>query len=202
MQIIKIVVVQSPSLILLFTTPWTAAHQASLSLTFSQSLPKYMSIESMMPSNHLILCRSLLLLPSLFQHQSFFQWVGLFASGSQSIGASASASVLPMSIQGWFHLRLTGFIFFLSKGLSFFFYFFIILFYFILFFSFTILYWFCHTPTCIRHGCTRVPHPESPSYLPPHTIPLGHPSAPAPSFLYPASNLDWWFISYMILYMF
>ena len=50
--------------------------------------------------------------------------------------------------------------------------------------------------------CTRVPHPEHPSHLPPHTIPLGHPSAPAPSFLYPASNLDWRFISYMILSMF
>ena len=47
----------------------------------------------------------------------------------------------------------------------------------------------------IRHGCTRVPHPEPPSCLPPHPIPLGHPSAPAPSFLYPASNLDWWFVS-------
>ena len=57
------------------------------------------------------------------------------------------------------------------------------------FFYFTILYWFCHTSTCIRHRCTRVPHPEPPSHLPPHTIPLGHPSAPAPSFLYPASNL-------------
>ena len=45
-------------------------------------------------------------------------------------------------------------------------------------------------------------HPEPPSHLPPHTIPLGHPSAPAPSFLYPASNLDWRFISYMMLYMF
>ena len=69
-------------------------------------------------------------------------------------------------------------------------------------FYFTILYWFCHTSTCIRHGCTRVPHPEPLSHLPPYTIPLGHPSAPAPSFLYPASNLDWRFISYMILYMF
>ena len=70
------------------------------------------------------------------------------------------------------------------------------------FFYFTILYWFCHTSTCIRLGCTRVPPPEPPSLLPPHTIPLGHPSAQAPSFLYPASNLDWRFISYMILYMF
>ena len=66
------------------------------------------------------------------------------------------------------------------------------------FFYFTILYWFCHTSTCIHHGCTRVPHPEPPSHLPPHTISLGHPSAPAPSFLYPASNLDWRFVSYII----
>ena len=51
------------------------------------------------------------------------------------------------------------------------------------------MYWFCHTSTCIHHRCTRVPHPEPPSHLPPHTIPLGHPTAPAPSFLYPASNL-------------
>ena len=72
----------------------------------------------------------------------------------------------------------------------------------LLLFYFTILYWFCHTSTCIRHECTRVPHPEPPSHLPPHTIPLGHPSAPAPSFLYPALNLDWWFVSYMIVYMF
>ena len=67
---------------------------------------------------------------------------------------------------------------------------------------FTILYWFCHTSTLIHHRCTRVPHPEPSSHLPPHTIPLGHPSAPAPSILYPALNLDWRFISYMILYMF
>ena len=67
---------------------------------------------------------------------------------------------------------------------------------------FTILYWFCHTSTWIHHGYTHVPHPETPSHLPPCTIPPGHPSAPAPSILYHASNLDWWFISYMILYMF
>ena len=71
-----------------------------------------------------------------------------------------------------------------------------------IYFYFTILYWFCHTSTCICNGCTRVPHPEPLSHLRPHTIPLGHPSAPAPSFLYPASNLDWRFVSFMILYMF
>ena len=67
---------------------------------------------------------------------------------------------------------------------------------------FTILYWFCHISTWICHGCTRVPHPEHPSHLLPYTVPLGHPSAPAPSILYPASNLDCWSVSYMILYMF
>ena len=58
--------VQSLSCVRLFATPWTAAHQASLSITNSQSLPKLMSIESVMPSNHLILCCPLLLLPSIF----------------------------------------------------------------------------------------------------------------------------------------
>ena len=67
---------------------------------------------------------------------------------------------------------------------------------------FTILYWFCHTSTWIHHRYTRVPHPKPYSLLPPHTIPLGRPSAPAPSILYHASNLEWWFLSYMILYMF
>ena len=61
----RIVVVQLLSLVQLFMTPWTAAHQASLSFTISQSLLKLMSIESVMPSNHLILCRPLLLLPSI-----------------------------------------------------------------------------------------------------------------------------------------
>ena len=68
-------------------------------------------------------------------------------------------------------------------------------------FYFTILYWFCHTLTWIRHGCTRVPRHEPPSQLPPHTVSLGHPSAPAPSILYPASNLDWRLVSYIILYV-
>ena len=69
-------------------------------------------------------------------------------------------------------------------------------------FYFTILYWFRHALTWLHHGCTRVPHPEPPSTLPPYTIPLGYPSTPAPSILYPASNLDWRLVSYMILYMF
>ena len=62
----SVVVVQLLSHVCLFVTPWTAAHQASLSFTISQSLLKLMSIESVMPSNYLILCRPLLLLPSIF----------------------------------------------------------------------------------------------------------------------------------------
>ena len=59
-------VVQSLSRVRLFTTPWTAERRASLSLSLSQSLPKFVSIESVMPSNHLILCHPLLLLLSIF----------------------------------------------------------------------------------------------------------------------------------------
>ena len=73
---------------------------------------------------------------------------------------------------------------------------------FLILFNFTILYWFCHISKWIHHRYTCVPHPEAPSQIPLHTIPLGHPSAPAPNILYPALNLDWRFISYMILYMF
>ena len=69
-----------------------------------------MSIESVMPSNQLILCRPLLLLPSIFPFSGSFPMSWLFASGGQSIGASASTSVLPMNIQGWFPLGLTGLI--------------------------------------------------------------------------------------------
>ena len=65
-QIPRISSVQSLSRVQLFETPWTAACQASLSITNSQSLFKLMSIKSVMPSNHLILCRPLLLLPSIF----------------------------------------------------------------------------------------------------------------------------------------
>ena len=66
---------------------------------------------------------------------------------------------------------------------------------------FTILYWFCHTLTLIHHGCTCVPKHEPPSHLPPHNLSLGHHCAPAPSMLCPASDIDWQFNSYMIVYM-
>ena len=66
LEINKPISVQSLSCVRLFVTPWTAAHQASLSITNSRSLPKPMSIELVMPSNHLILCHALLLLPSIF----------------------------------------------------------------------------------------------------------------------------------------
>ena len=111
--------VQLLSRVRLLVTPWTAAHQASLSITNSQSLLKLMSIELMMPSNHFILCHLLLLPPSIFPSIGvFFSMSQFFASGGQSIGASASASVLPMNIQDCFPLGLTGFISLLSNGLS------------------------------------------------------------------------------------
>ena len=96
--------VQSLSRVWLFATPWTAAHQASLSITSSRSSPKLKSIESVMPSNHLILCCTLLLWPSSFPCSGSFQMSQFFASGSQSIRTSASASVLPTNIQDWFPL--------------------------------------------------------------------------------------------------
>ena len=101
----------------LFATQWTAARQASLSFTVSWNLLRLMSIDLVMPSNHLILCSSLLLLPLMFTNLPMSQ---LFPSGSQSIGASASASasVFPMNIQGWFPLGLTDLISLQSKGLS------------------------------------------------------------------------------------
>ena len=93
--------VQLLSRIQLFVTPWTAAHQASLSITNSQSLLKLMSIESVMPSNHLILCRPLLL-PSIFPSIRVFSNESALCMTLQSIGVSASTSVLPMNIQDWF----------------------------------------------------------------------------------------------------
>ena len=95
----------------LFAIPWTAACQASLSFTISQSLLKLMSI-------HLILCHPLLLLPSTFPSIRVFPMSQLFVLGGQRIGTSVSASVHPMNIHSWFPLGLTGFICLQSKGLS------------------------------------------------------------------------------------
>ena len=107
--------VQLPSHVWLFATPWTAARQASPSITNSQSLLKLMSIELVMPPNHLVLCR-----PFSSWHQSFpasgsFPVSQLFTSGGQSIGVSAQASVLPMNIQEWFPVGLIGWISLQSK---------------------------------------------------------------------------------------
>ena len=93
--------VQWLSRVRLFVAPCTAAHQASLSITNPQSLLKLMSIESVMPSNHLILCCPLLLPPSIFPSVRVFSNSQFFSSGDQSIGASATASVLPMNTQDW-----------------------------------------------------------------------------------------------------
>ena len=111
-----VIVVQSLSCVRLFETPWTAAHQASLSFTIFRTWLKLMSIESVMPSNHLILCRPFFSCPQFSPDSGWFPVSWLFASVGQSI--RASASVLPLNIQGWFPLRLTGLIFLLSKGLS------------------------------------------------------------------------------------
>ena len=96
-------------------TPWTATRQASLSFIISQSLLKLMFIESVMPSNHLIVC-CLLFLSSIFPSMRPFLISWLLISGGQS--SEASASVLPMNIQCWFPLEMTVLISLQSKGLS------------------------------------------------------------------------------------
>ena len=111
--------VQSLSYVGLFATPWTTARQASLPITNSRSLPKLMSIDSVMPSNHL----SSSVVPFSSCLQSFpasgsFQISQLFTSGGQSIGVSASTSVLPMNTQDRSPLGWTGWISLQSKDLS------------------------------------------------------------------------------------
>ena len=108
--------VQSLSRVWLFAMPWIAC-QASLSITNSQSLLKLMPIESMMPSSHLILSPPFSPAPNSSQNQGLFKWVNS-ASGGQSTGVSASASVLPMNTQDWSPLGWTGWISLQSKELS------------------------------------------------------------------------------------
>ena len=109
--------VQSLSCVRLFVTPWIAARQASLSITNCQTLPKLMSIELVMPSSHLILRRPLLFCPDSLPGSGSFPMSQLFAWGGQSIGVSASVSVLPMNTQDWSPLGWTGWISLQSKGL-------------------------------------------------------------------------------------
>ena len=106
--------IQSLSRIWLFATLWTAAGQDVLSFTISKSLLKFMSIVSMMPSNHLILC-----CPFFFCFQSF-PAIRVFSNESalRIRWPKYSALVLPVNIQGWFPLGLTGLISLQSKGLS------------------------------------------------------------------------------------
>ena len=110
--------IRSVAHVRLSATPWIAARQVSLSITISRSSLKLTSIKSVMPSSHLIFCCPLLLPPSIFPSIRVFSRSQFFASGGQSIGVSASASVLPMNIHDWFPLGWTDWIASLSKGLS------------------------------------------------------------------------------------
>ena len=102
----------------LFATPWTAARQASPSITNSRSLLKLLSIESVMPSNHLILCCPLSSCLQSFPASGSFPMSQFFTSGSQSTGASSSTSVLPMNIENWSPFGWTGLISLQFKRLS------------------------------------------------------------------------------------
>ena len=110
-----VIVAQSLSLAQIFATPWTSAHQASLSFSISWSLLKLICIEPVMPSNHLIFVVPFSYCLIAFPASGSFLINQLFASGGQSIGASASASILPMNIQD---IGLTSLISLQSKGLS------------------------------------------------------------------------------------
>ena len=116
-SVVKIQSVQLLNRVQLFVTPWTAACQASLSITNSCSLLKLMSIELVMSSNHLSLCHPFLLLPSAFPESGSFPMSQLFLSGGQSIGGWTSASVHLMNIQDLFPLGWTGWISLQFKGL-------------------------------------------------------------------------------------
>ena len=110
--------VQLLSHVHLFATPWIAARQASLPITNSRSLLKLMSIESVMPSNHLILCRPLLLLPSIFSSIRVFSNESALHIRWPKYWSFSFNIVLPMNTQYWFPLGWTGWISLQSKGLS------------------------------------------------------------------------------------
>ena len=110
-------VVHSLSHVWLFATPWTSARQASLSFSISRSLLKLVSTESWCHPTILYSVVPYSSCPQFFPASGSFPMIWLFASNGQSIGASTSASVLTVSIQGWFPLGLTGLISLQSKGL-------------------------------------------------------------------------------------
>ena len=111
-------VVQWLSHVQLFVTPWTAAHQASLSFTISRSLLKLMCIESVMPSNHLILCRPLLLLPLIFPSIMVFsnesvlhiRWPRYWSFSFNISPSNEYSGLFPLGLTGWISLQ--------SKGVS------------------------------------------------------------------------------------
>ena len=109
--------VQSLSCVRLFVTPWIAAHQASLSITISQSSLRLMSIKSVMPPSHLIRCRPLLLPPPIPPSIRVFSNESTLRMRWPKYWGFALASVLPMNTQDWFPLEWTGWISLQSKGL-------------------------------------------------------------------------------------
>ena len=111
-----VVVVQWSSCVQLFATPWTATCQSSLSRPISQSLPKFMSIASVMPSSHLILWCPLL--PSIFPSVRNFSDESAVHIKRPKYWSFSFSIIFPVNVQGWFPLRLTGLISLLSKGLS------------------------------------------------------------------------------------
>ena len=110
--------VQSLSCVQLFATPWIAAHQASLSITNSRSSLRFMSIESVMPSNHLILCHPLLLPPSIFPSIRVFpnesalciRWPKYWSFSFNISPSNENSGLIPLGLIGWISLQ--------SKGLS------------------------------------------------------------------------------------
>ena len=110
--------VQSLSHVRLFLTSWTAACQASLSITHSRSLSKLTSIESVMTSNHLILCRPLLLRPSVFPNIRVFSNESALQIRWPKYWSFSFTSVLPMNTQDWVPLGCTGWTSLQSEGLS------------------------------------------------------------------------------------
>ena len=101
-----------------FVTPWTAACQASLSITNSQSLLKFMSIESVMPSNHLILCRPLLLLPAVFLSIRVFSNESVLHIRLPKYWSFSFSTSPSNEYSGLISFRMAGWISLLSKGLS------------------------------------------------------------------------------------